>query len=93
MDLAASAKAIRVLAEHTTRDGSPRLRKACEYPLSAAQVVRRIYTDLAVIDVTDDGFVVREMVDDIDFRRAAQAKTEAKFHKAPDSVPLRPPAV
>ena len=55
MDLAAGAKEVRVLVEHTTRDGSPRLRKACEYPLTAAQVVRRIYTDLAVIDVTDAG--------------------------------------
>ena len=80
MDLAAGAKEVRVLVEHTTRDGSPRLRKACEYPLTAAQVVRRIYTDLAVIDVTDAGFVVREMVEDIDFD-GLQAKTEAKLHK------------
>ena len=71
MDLAAGAKEVRVLVEHTTRDGTPRLRKQCDYPLTAAQVVRRIYTDLAVIDVTDEGFVVREMVEDIDFDDAA----------------------
>jgi len=92
MDLAAGAKEVRVLVEHTTRDGSPRLRKACEYPLTAAQVVRRIYTDLAVIDVTEQGFVVREMVEDIDFD-TLQAKTEAKLHKAPDMKALKAPAV
>jgi 3-oxoacid CoA-transferase B subunit len=92
MDLAVGAKEIRVLVEHTTKDGSPRLRKQCEYPLTAAQVVRRIYTDLAVIDVTAEGFVVREMVEDIDFE-GLQAKTEAKLHKAPDLKPLTAPAV
>jgi len=81
-----------VLLEHNTRSGEPRLRKHCEYPLTAAQVVRRIYTDLAVIDVTKDGFVVREMVEDIDFD-ALQAKTEAKLHKAPDLKVLKAPAV
>jgi 3-oxoacid CoA-transferase B subunit len=92
MDLAVGAKEIRVLLEHNTRSGEPRLRKHCEYPLTAAQVVRRIYTDLAVIDVTKDGFVVREMVEDIDFD-ALQAKTEAKLHKAPDLKVLKAPAV
>ena len=85
MDLAVGAKEIRVLLEHTTRDGSPRLRKLCEYPLTAARVVRRVYTDLAVIDVTERGFVVREMVEDIDFD-ALQAKTEARLHRAPTLV-------
>ena len=61
-------------------------------PGHAAQVVRRVYTDLAVIDVTDDGFVVREMVEDIDFD-GLQAKTEAKLHRAPDLKPLKAPAL
>ena len=56
------------------------------------QVVKRIYTDLAVIDVTDDGFVVREMVEDIDFD-ALQAKTEARLSKASDLKPLKVPAL
>jgi 3-oxoacid CoA-transferase B subunit len=92
MDLAAGAKEVRVLVEHTTRDGTPRLRKQCGYPLTAMQVVKRIYTDLAVIDVTHEGFVVREMVEDIDFD-ALQAKTEAKLHKGADLKPLKAPAV
>jgi len=92
MDLAVGAREIRVLVEHTTRSGGPRLRKKCEYPLTAAQVVRRIYTDLAVIDVTPEGFVVREMVEDIDFA-TLQEKTEAKLRAAPDMKVLTAPAV
>ena len=92
MDLAVGAKEIRVLLEHTTRDGTPRLRRKCEYPLTASRVVRRVYTDLAVIDVTEQGFVVREMVEDIDFA-ALQAKTEAALQPALDLKVLRVPPV
>jgi 3-oxoadipate CoA-transferase, beta subunit len=83
MDLAVGAKEIRVLVEHTTKAGAPRIRKTCGYPLTATAVVRRIYTDLAVIDVTPEGLVVREIVDDIDFP-ALQAKTEAAIRPATD---------
>jgi 3-oxoadipate CoA-transferase, beta subunit len=92
MDLAVGAKEIRVLIEHTTRTGSPRIRRQCGYPLTAASVVRRIYTDLAVIDVTAEGLVVRELVDDVNFP-ALQAKTEAILHPAPDIKALRAPSV
>jgi 3-oxoadipate CoA-transferase, beta subunit len=92
MDLAVGAKEIRVLVEHTTRSGAPRLRKRCEYPLTASRVVRRIYTDLAVIDVTAVGFVVREIVEDIDFA-TLQARTEAILQPDPDIRPLRTPSV
>ncbi len=92
MDLAVGAKEIRVLVEHTTRTGAPRIRRQCGYPLTAAAVVRRIYTDLAVIDVTPDGLVVREIVDDLDLP-TLQARTEATLRPAPDLRPLRAPAV
>ncbi len=92
MDLAVGAKEIRVMLEHTTRGGAPRLRKRCEYPLTASRVVRRIYTDLAVVDVTARGFVVREMVEDIDFA-TLQEKTEGKLIAAPDLKVLKTPAV
>jgi 3-oxoacid CoA-transferase B subunit len=92
MDLAVGAKEIRILVEHTTKAGAPRIRKKCGYPLTAAAVVRRIYTDLAVIDVTPEGLVVREMVDDIDFP-GLQAKTEAMLRLAPDIRPLHAPVV
>ncbi len=78
--------------EHTTKDGAPRIRERCTYPLTAAGAVDRIYTDLAVIDVTPDGFVVREMAEDIDFA-GLQAKTEAALRAAPDLRPLRAPPV
>jgi 3-oxoadipate CoA-transferase beta subunit len=92
MDLAVGAKEIRVLVEHTTKSGAPRVRRRCEYPLTAAGAVSRIYTDLAVIDVTPDGLIVREIVEDIDFT-ALQAKTEATLRPAPDLKPLRAPSV
>ena len=90
MDLAVGAKEIRVLVEHTTKGGAPRLRRRCQYPLTAAAVVRRIYTDLAVIDVTADGLVVRELAEDIEFP-ALQARTEAALHPASDLKMLRTP--
>jgi len=59
MDLAAGAREIRVILEHNTKEGAPRIRKQCQYPLTAPSVVKRIYTNLAVIDVTPDGLVAR----------------------------------
>jgi len=61
MDLAVGAKRVWVLMEHTTREGAPRLVANCSYPLTAATCVSRVYTNLAVIDVTPGlGFVLRE---------------------------------
>lgn len=88
MDLAVGAKEVRVLLEHTTRDGRPRLRKQCQYPLTAAGCVRRIYTNLAVIDVTPEGFLVREIVDGIDLDEL-QRITEARLTLANDWRPLQ----
>jgi 3-oxoadipate CoA-transferase beta subunit len=90
MDLAVGAKEIRVLVEHTTKGGAPRIRRRCQYPLTAAAVVRRVYTDLAVIDVTGGGLVVRELAEDVDLA-ALQAKTDAALHAAPDMKALRAP--
>jgi 3-oxoadipate CoA-transferase beta subunit len=90
MDLAVGAKEIRVLVEHTTRAGAPRIRRQCGLPLTAAGVVRRIYTDLAVIDVTPEGLVVREIANGIDFA-ALQAKTEGRLRPGADLRPLKAP--
>jgi 3-oxoadipate CoA-transferase beta subunit len=92
MDLAAGAKEIRVILEHNTRDGAPRLRKQCQYPLTAPGVVKRIYTNLAVIDVTPDGFVAREIVAGLDLA-GLQERTEAKLGLANDWRVLEAPAV
>ncbi|WP_419760326.1 3-oxoacid CoA-transferase subunit B [Acidisoma sp.] len=62
MDLAVGAKRIWVVTEHTTKEGKPKLVQRCSYPLTALGAVSRIYTNLAVIDVTSAGFVVREVV-------------------------------
>jgi 3-oxoadipate CoA-transferase beta subunit len=81
MDLAVGAKQIWALLEHCTKDGRPRLLERCTYPLTATGVVRRIYTELAVIDV-EDGFVVRELAPGVDFARL-QAVTGAPLRLTP----------
>lgn len=62
MDLAVGAKAVYVLMEHVTRSGNPRLVQECSLPLTGRGVVKRIYTDLAVVDVTPAGMSVRDIV-------------------------------
>jgi 3-oxoadipate CoA-transferase beta subunit len=62
--------------EHLTKDGKPRLVESCSYPLTALGAVQRIYTSLAVIDVTPQGFVLREIVPGLDFAQL-QAVTGA----------------
>ncbi len=62
MDLAAGARRLWVLMEHVTKSGDSRLVRRCTYPLTAIGAVTRVYTNLAVLDVTDGGFAVREMV-------------------------------
>ncbi len=77
MDLAVGAKQVWVLMEHVTKQGTPRLVERCTYPLTAAGVVRRIYTDMAVIDVGAE-LVVRELAGGVSFEQV-QALTEAKL--------------
>jgi 3-oxoadipate CoA-transferase, beta subunit len=90
MDLAVGAREVRVLVEHVTKDGRPRIRKRCGYPLTAPRCVKRIYTNLAVMDVTPEGIVVRELVDDLDLA-GLQEKTEARLMLANDWRKLTAP--
>jgi 3-oxoadipate CoA-transferase beta subunit len=62
MDLAAGARQLWVIMEHQTKSGGSRLVRRCSYPLTALGAVKRVYTNLAVLDIADDGFMVREMV-------------------------------
>jgi 3-oxoadipate CoA-transferase, beta subunit len=67
MDLAIGAKRTWVMTEHVTKEGQHKLVLNCTYPLTGIACVSRIYTDLAVIDVTSKGFVAIELVPDLDF--------------------------
>jgi 3-oxoadipate CoA-transferase beta subunit len=66
MDLAVGAKHVLVMMEHLTKEGTSKLVERCSYPLTGARCVNRIYTDLAVIDVTSEGFCVVELVEGLD---------------------------
>lgn len=67
MDLVAGVKTIYVITQHCTRQGEPKLVESCTYPLTGLGVVDRIYTDLAVIDVTPRGFQLAELAPGVDF--------------------------
>lgn len=80
MDLVAGIRTIYVLTQHTTRDGEPKILERCTYPLTGRACVARIYTDLATIDVTPQGLVVRDLAPGVTFEDV-QRRTAA---------PLRP---
>lgn len=61
MDLVTGVKAVYVMTSHCTRQGEPKLVAECRYPLTGQAVVDRVYTDLAVIDITPQGFAVRDL--------------------------------
>jgi 3-oxoadipate CoA-transferase, beta subunit len=67
MDLAIGAKRVFIMMEHVTKSGEPKIVARCRYPLTAMHCVDRIYTDLAVIDVTDRGLTVIEMIEGLEF--------------------------
>lgn len=91
MDLAAGAKAVWVLTEHTTKKGEPKIVNKCKYPLTAPRVVRKIFTDLAEIDVTPGGLVVRAMVEGMTLE-ALQGMTEPTLRLADDWRVMAAPA-
>ena len=92
MDLAVGARSLWVIMEHNTRRGAPRLIEACALPLTGKRCVKRVYTDIAVIDVTPSGFVAREILDGMT-REEAQKRTGAPLAFAPDCRKLTAPAL
>ncbi|WP_350561081.1 3-oxoacid CoA-transferase subunit B [Psychrobacter sp. CAL346-MNA-CIBAN-0220] len=78
MDLAVGAKEVYVMMDHVSKNGAPKIVETLSLPITGEKCVDRIYTDLAVIDVTDQGLVVREMVAGLTFDEL-QANTGAKL--------------
>ena len=72
MDLALGAKQVYVMMEHQTKGGESKVVAHCTYPLTGIGCVSRIYTDLAVLDVTPTGLAVREILSDISFEELQQ---------------------
>jgi 3-oxoadipate CoA-transferase beta subunit len=82
MDLVAGVDTIFVISRHVTKHGEPKLVERCSYPLTGQRVVSRVFTDLAVVDVSDEGFRLVELAPGVSFDEVRD-KTGA---------PLLPPA-
>ena len=83
MDLAVGAKKVIVAMMHTTNSGTPKIVKECTYPITATRVVKLIVTDLAVIEVTDKGLVLKEVAPGLT-AKDVQSVTEPKLIISPD---------
>jgi 3-oxoacid CoA-transferase subunit B len=88
MDLVASAKRVVVIMDHAAKDGSPKILKECNLPLTGRRVVHRIITDLACLDVTPDGLVLREVAPGVSAREV-QDRTEPTLKVPSDLAEMK----
>lgn len=87
MDLVAGAKNVIVAMQHVDKEGHSKLRKKCTLPLTGVQCIKKIVSDYGVIDITDEGFVLREYAPDLTPEQVLKA-TEGHMTIAPDCKPM-----
>ncbi len=90
MDIAVGIPNIYVAMTHVTSKGEPKIVTACKYPLTAPRCVKRIYTDMALIEVTPDGLVLREVAPGLD-PSAVKKSTGAPLRVAEDCREMEVP--
>ena len=83
MDLVHGAKQVIIIMEHAAKDGTPKIVRECSLPLTGRRVVHRIITDMALLDVTAAGLVLRELAPGVT-QHEVQDRTEPKLLIAPD---------
>jgi len=91
MDLVVSARRVVVIMEHAAKSGAPKILNECRLPLTGRKVVHRIISDLAVLDVTPEGLVLRELAPGVSAREV-QERTEPTLRVPPDLTEMVFPA-